>query len=103
MRTLTEEQQKIFDSETFQLEHEFFSVSNEFIEALGFKFVRFHQMKNLRGDEAELEIFEDATGRKFVKLCVTQFTHTEGDLLHNSCYASAEMMPLIEMEHNKYL
>lgn len=100
MRTLTEDQQKIFDSETSQLDHEFFSVSSVFIEALGFKFVRFHKMKNLRGDDAELEVFEDAAGRKIVKLCVIQFTHTEGDLLHKSCYATAEIMPLIEKEHN---
>ncbi len=85
VKTLTEEQQKIFDSETGQLEHEFYNVSNEFIESMGFRFIRFHQMANLRGDDAELLVFEDAADRKIVKLTVTQFTNSEGDLTHISC------------------
>ncbi|MFH1119704.1 MAG: hypothetical protein V1775_07755 [Bacteroidota bacterium] len=98
MKTLTEEQQLIFDKETENLEHKFLNVSSQFIESLEFKSVRFHEMANLRGDEADLEVFEDAAGRKIARLCVTQFTNTEGDLLHISCYATTEIMPLLEKE-----
>ncbi|MBK6345467.1 MAG: hypothetical protein IPN08_12535 [Bacteroidales bacterium] len=100
MKTLTEEQQLIFDKETENLEHTFLNVSSQYIESLGFKSVRFHEMANLRGDEADLEVFEDNAGQRIAKLCVTQFTHTEGDLLHISCYAPAAIMPLLEKESN---
>jgi hypothetical protein len=100
MKTLTEEQQLIFDKETENLEHIFINVSSQFIESLGFKSVRFHEMANLRGDEADLEVFVDSAGQRIAKLCVTQFTRTEGDLLHISCYAPTGMMLQLKKEAN---
>ncbi|MCD6661106.1 MAG: hypothetical protein LT105_13165 [Lentimicrobium sp.] len=102
MKTLTPEQQLLFDSETAGLQHAYINVSQEFITSLGFDMVRYHEIANLRGDEAELEVYEDKQGRKIIMLIVTQVTASEGDLLHISCYASPELMPLIEEEARKY-
>lgn len=101
MKTLNETQQLIFDEETNGLECAGFNVSADFIESMGFRFLRYHKLANLNGDDAELEVYEDLKGRKFVKLCVTQFTHTEGDLLHQSCYFTPELKPLLNVEHKK--
>lgn len=102
MKTLTEEQQRLFDQETNGLVQVNVNVPDEFIESLGFSMVRFHSLQNLRGDEAELEVFEHQDGRRVVKLCVTQVTHTEGELLHITCYADDLTRPLLEKESNKY-
>ena len=102
MKTLTDEQQRLFDQETTGLVHLFVNVSDEFIESLGFSMVRFHSLQNLRGEDAEMEVFEHQDGRRVVKLCVTQVTHTEGELLHITCYADDLTRPLLEKESNKY-
>lgn len=102
MKALTPEQQLLFDSETAGLQHAYFDVSEEFISSLGFDMLRYHQIANQRGDEAELEVYEDKQGRKIIILIVTQVTASEGDLLHISCYASPELMPLIEEESKRY-
>jgi len=102
MKTLNAAQQLIFDSETQGLEHAHYSVSADFIKSIGFKFLRYHKLANFNGDDAELEVFEDSAGRKIVKICVTQFTHSEGELLHQSCYTSAGIMPQLQLEANKY-
>lgn len=102
MKTLNAAQQLIFDSETQGMEHAWFSVSADFIESIGFKFSRYHKLANINGDDAELEVYEDSNGRKIVKICVTQFTHSEGELLHQSCYASAGILPQLQLEADKY-
>lgn len=102
MKTLNEAQQLIFDSETKGLEHANYSISAAFLESIGFKFSRYHKLANLNGDDAELEVYENFNGRKIVKLCVTQFTHSEGELLHQSCYAPAELMSQLQVEYMKY-
>lgn len=102
MKALTEEQQRIFDEETAGLDPSQFNPSAEFLESLGFTFARYVQMANYKGEEAELEIYENATGQKVVKLCVTQMTFTEGDLLHQSCYTPAELTVQLEGEHIKF-
>lgn len=101
MKTLTAEQQILHDAETAGLEHAFFNVSDEFLKTLGFEMVRTLLLTNIRGDEAELEIYEDGKGNKIIMLCVTHETHSEGDLLYISCYAPKAFMPLIEAEYNK--
>jgi len=102
MKALTEEQQRLFDTETIGLEHSLFNPSSEFIESLGFEFTRYLQLANFKGDDAELEIFENSEGLKVIKLCVFQKTFVEGDLCHPSCYAPAELLPQFENEHNKF-
>jgi len=102
VKTLTEEQQQLFDTETSGLLQRYVNVSYEFIESLGFRLVRVHSLQNQKGDEAELEVFENDEGKRIVKLCVTQFTHSEGDLLHISCYADEAVLPLLEQEANRY-
>ena len=102
MKTLTEAQQRLFDKETNGLLQRYLNVSPEFIESLGFRLTRVHQLQNLRGDEAELEVFENDEGRRIVKLCVTQVTHSEGDLLHISCYAGEDILPVLELEADRY-
>ncbi|NTW25258.1 MAG: hypothetical protein HGA37_11190 [Lentimicrobium sp.] len=101
MKTLNEAQQLIFDAETTGLEYAGYSLSSAFIESLGFRFLRYHKLANLKGDDAELEVYEDLKGRKIVKLCVTQYTHSEGDLLHQSCYVPAELIPILDVEYKK--
>lgn len=102
MKALTEEQQRIFDAETAGLEPSQFNPSAEFLESLGFEFARYVQMANYKGEDAELEIYENAIGQKIVKLCVTQMTYTEGDLLHQSCFAPDEVLHNLENEHMKF-
>lgn len=98
----TSEQQKIFDNETQSLESSVYNVSGSFIESLGFQLVRIHTLTNLKGDEAELEVYEDGKGGRIVKLCVTQVTHSEGELYHISCFADTTLMPILEKEYNRY-
>ncbi|MGV8113840.1 MAG: hypothetical protein AB2L17_13160 [Lentimicrobium sp.] len=102
MKTLTGEQQQLFDTETAGLAHGYYNVSEEFLRSHGFEMARYHEMANLRGDVAELEIYEDGKGLKIIILCVTQVTASEGDLLHISCYFTPELLPLIENEISKY-
>lgn len=102
MKTLTEAQQHLFDKETEGLTQRYLNVSHEFIETLGFRLVRIQSLQNLRGDEAELEVFENDEGRRIVKLCVTQVTHSEGDLLHISCFAGEDILPVLEQEADRY-
>jgi hypothetical protein len=101
MKTLTPEQQIIYDTETAGLEHAFYNVSDEFLKSLGFEMVRTLQLQNVRGDEAEFVIYEDGKGNKIIMLCVTHETHSEGDLLYISCYAPKTFMALIEIEYNR--
>ena len=72
----------MFDTETAGLAHGYYNVSEEFLRSHGFEMARYHEMANLRGDVAELEIYEDGKGLKIIILCVTQVTASEGDLLH---------------------
>lgn len=102
MKTLTREQQQLFDFETAGLAHGYYNVSDEFLRTNGFEMVRCHEMANLRGDEAELEVYEDGQGLKIIILCVTQVTASEGDLLHISCYFTPGLLPLIEQEISRY-
>lgn len=102
MKTLTSEQQQLFDTETAGLAHGYYNVSDEFLRTQGFEMVRYHELANLRGDEAELEVYEDGKGLRIVKLCVTQVTASEGDLLHISCFFTPGLLPLIEQEISKY-
>ena len=102
MKALNENQQKLFDTETTGLEYLLFYPSAEYLESLGFKFVRYLQLANFKGDDAELEIFEDMAGTKIIKLCITQMTYSEGDLFHQSCYAPAELLDQLEAEKNKF-
>jgi|GEM_PF-1146079 len=102
MKAQNNEQQAIFDSETAGLSWYPYHLSSGFIESLGFSMIRIHELKNLHGDEVELEVFENERKQRIVILCVTQFTHTEGDLLHITCYADSEYATVLENEHLKY-
>ncbi|HPG33829.1 MAG: hypothetical protein H6541_06125 [Lentimicrobiaceae bacterium] len=99
MKAMTEDQQKIFDSETLGLEAVSLNPAADFIESMGFKFARYIQLANYRGDDAELEVYEDGQGKKIVKLCVIQRTYSEGDLFHHSCFAPPDLLPRLASDN----